>query len=175
MCVCIDVYVCENMHGIYVCVCMCVCMRVHLNLYMCICMCACKYVYVCVQVCDMYSIYVSVCLHVHACVCACKCVHVCMYNMCVCVGICLATKIFMSNLLATGRGWVIIKHASDNRGQLPTNQLHDIHAAQLMSCNYTICMCVCVQAGFHTGGWEGGYPPPPRDEAIIICNSTCYM
>ena len=43
-----------------------------------------------------------------------------------------------------------------NRGQLPTNQLHDInwdalnhafHAPQLMSCNYYnmyVCVCVCV-------------------------------
>ena len=40
-----------------------------------------------------------------------------------------------------------------NRGQLPTNLLHDIHrgaldhasrAPQLMSCNYTVCVCVCV-------------------------------
>ena len=40
-----------------------------------------------------------------------------------------------------------------NRGQLPTNQLHDINrgaldhasrAPQLMSCNYTVCAYVCV-------------------------------
>ena len=40
-----------------------------------------------------------------------------------------------------------------DRGQLPTNQLHDInwgaldhasHAPQLVSCNYSNCVCVCV-------------------------------
>ena len=40
-----------------------------------------------------------------------------------------------------------------NRGQLPTNQLHDINwgtldhascAPQLISCNYTMCVHVCV-------------------------------
>ena len=42
-----------------------------------------------------------------------------------------------------------------NGGQLPTNQLHDInwaaldhasHAPQLMSCNYYVCVCVCMRA-----------------------------
>ena len=86
------------------------------------------------------------CVSACACMCVCMCVHVCMYDVCVCVcvGICLATQVSMGNLLATGKGWVIIKQASDNRGQLPTNQLHDIRAAQLMSCSYTIYMCVCV-------------------------------
>ena len=40
-----------------------------------------------------------------------------------------------------------------NGGQLPTNQLRDINwgalnhascALQLMSCNYYVCVCVCV-------------------------------
>ena len=40
-----------------------------------------------------------------------------------------------------------------NRGQLPTNQLHEINwgalnhassAPQLMSCNYYLCVCVCA-------------------------------
>ena len=35
--------------------------------------------------------------------------------MCVFVGSCLATKVFIANLLATGRGWVIIKLANDER------------------------------------------------------------
>ena len=38
----------------------------------------------------------------------CVCTRVCMC-MCVFVGSCLATKVFIGNLLAMGRGWVIIK------------------------------------------------------------------
>ena len=39
-----------------------------------------------------------------ACVYMCVCVHVCAL-----VGSCLATNVFISNLPAIGRGWVIIK------------------------------------------------------------------
>ena len=44
----------------------------------------------------------------------CECVCVCMC-VCVCVFIdsCLATNVFIGNLLATGKGWVIIKLAND--------------------------------------------------------------
>ena len=76
--------------------------------------------------------------------------------MCVFVGGCLITEVFVGNLPATGRGWVIIKEAS---GQLPTNQFYDInwgalnhgsHAPQLMSMTHVhvhiicICMCMCT-------------------------------
>ena len=45
-----------------------------------------------------------------------------------CVLLVVATQVFIGNLLATGRGWVIIKYASDEqRSILPTNQLHDIN------------------------------------------------
>ena len=30
-------------------------------------------------------------------------------TVCMCVGSCLATKFFIGNLLATGRGWIIMK------------------------------------------------------------------
>ena len=43
------------------------------------------------------------------------------------VGSYLATKCFIGNLPATGRGWVIIKLAMMDGRQLPTNQLHDIN------------------------------------------------
>ena len=47
--------------------------------------------------------------------------------MCVCVfvGSCLATKVFIGNLLAMGRGSDIIPMT--NGSQRPTNQLHDIN------------------------------------------------
>ena len=48
---------------------------------------------------------VCVCVHVHVCMCVCVCV-------CVCVGSWLATKVFICNLLAMGRGWVM---ASDEQ------------------------------------------------------------
>ena len=43
-------------------------------------------------------------------------------SVCVCVfvGSCLANKVFTVNLPAMGRGWVIIKEANDNEGQLRT-------------------------------------------------------
>ena len=44
------------------------------------------------------------------CVCVCVCVHVCVF-----VGSYLATKVFIDNLPAAGRGWIIIKFASDER------------------------------------------------------------
>ena len=40
------------------------------------------------------------------CVCACACVNL---FTCVFFGSCLATNVFIGNLLAMGRGWVIIK------------------------------------------------------------------
>ena len=62
---------------------------------MCVCVCVCVYV----------------CARVHVCVCVC---------MCVFVGSCLAIKVFIGNLPAMGRGWVIIKYRPMmNRGQLP--------------------------------------------------------
>ena len=36
--------------------------------------------------------------------CVCARMHACVF-----IGSCLATKVFIGNLLATGRGWVIIK------------------------------------------------------------------
>ena len=50
-------------------------------------------------------------------VCVCVCARVCVHAR-VCVCSCLATKVFIGNLLA--------------------------RAPQLMSCNYTVCVCVCV-------------------------------
>ena len=47
--------------------------------------------------------------------------NVCVCNVCVCVcvfvfvGSYLATKVFVGNLPATGRGWVIKKLANDER------------------------------------------------------------
>ena len=49
------------------------------------------------------------CARVCVCVCVCTCVCVCV---CVCVGSWLATKVFICNLLAMGRGWVM---ASDEQ------------------------------------------------------------
>ena len=49
------------------------------------------------------------------CVCVCVCVRICVCArvcMCVFVGSYLATKVFIANLPATGRGWVIIKVAN---------------------------------------------------------------
>ena len=73
---------------------------------------------------------------------------------------CLATKVFIGTLLATGSGWVIINRPMVNGGQLPTKQLHDINwgsldhasrAPQLMSCTFviTVCVCVCVCVCVH--------------------------
>ena len=47
-----------------------------------------------------------------------------MYALvCICADVsCLATKVFIGDLLAMGRGQVIIKLASDE-GQLPTNRV----------------------------------------------------
>ena len=44
--------------------------------------------------------------------------------VCVCVGSSLDTKVYLP---ATGRGWVIIKEASDERRSTTKNQLHDIN------------------------------------------------
>ena len=63
------------------------------------------------------------------------------------VGSCLATKVFIGNMQASGRGGSSQSRPVMDGGQLPTNQLHDInwgaldhasHAPQLMSCNYYI-------------------------------------
>ena len=76
---------------------------------------------------------------------------VCMC-MCIFVGSWLANKVFIGNLPAMGKGWVIIKPMM-NRGQLLTDQLHDINwgalnhascAPHLMSCNYCVCVHTCV-------------------------------
>ena len=66
--------------------------------------------------------------------------------MCVFVGSCLATKVFIGNLPAMGREWVIMKLDNDERGQLLTNQLldHASRAPQLMSCSECVCVYVCV-------------------------------
>ena len=57
--------------------------------------------------------------------------------MCMCVGSYRATKVFIGNMPATGRGWAIcqlqegggssLSWSAMNGGQLPTNQLHDIN------------------------------------------------
>ena len=64
------------------------------------CVCACVCVRVCVHVCVCACVYAFV----RACAYACMCVRMCAF-----VGSCLATKILVGNLLAMGRGWVIIK------------------------------------------------------------------
>ena len=56
----------------------------------------CVYVHMTLCVCN-YSVYSSVIL---LCLCACVCIF---------IGSCPATKVFIDNLLAMGRGWVIIK------------------------------------------------------------------
>ena len=53
-------------------------------------------------------------VHLNGCVCVCVCVCVCarahVYKrVCVFVGSCLATKVFIGNLPGTGRGRIIIK------------------------------------------------------------------
>ena len=63
-------------------------------------------------------LYIQVTVRVRVCVCVCVCVHaharVCVcVCVCVLVGSCLATKVFIGNLLATKRGWVVIKYVSD--------------------------------------------------------------
>ena len=72
----------------------------------------------------------------------CKCAHVYVYiDVCV-VGSCLATKVFIGNLLAiweAGGHGVIIK----NRDQLRINQLHDID--QLGCSRSCISAYMCVQ------------------------------
>ena len=80
---------------------------------------------------------------------------------------CLATRLFIGNLPAAGRGWVVIELAG---GQLPTNQLLDInwgaldhasHAPQLMSCNYYVHADMSpyslVQV-YKTGSYQGEIP-----------------
>ena len=85
-------------------------------------------VYACTSVHVVYGVFRCVCMSMHVlygvyrCVCVCVCMHVRMYYVlyagyrvyvlyCVSrfVGSCLATKVFIGNLLAMGRGWVIIK------------------------------------------------------------------
>ena len=99
-----------------------------------------------------------VCARVHVCTCTlyvsvmqfclCVCVHVC-------VGSCLATKVFQGDLPATGRGWVIIKLASNERKSTTNNQLHDIywgaldHVSPAPQCHVTT-VCVCVRVCVHT-------------------------
>ena len=51
----------------------------------------------------VHSPYISIPVCVHVCGCICVC------TVCTFVGSCLATKVFIGNLLAMGRGWVIIK------------------------------------------------------------------
>ena len=44
------------------------------------------------------------------------CMHIsCVHSVCTFVGSCLATEVFIGNLLAMGRGWVIIKLANDEQ------------------------------------------------------------
>ena len=54
----------------------------------------------------LYSITLCVCVSVCVCVRACVRAHMCVY-VCVFVGSCLATKVLIGNLQASGRGWVI--------------------------------------------------------------------
>ena len=92
------------------------------------------------------NIIVTELFRVCVCVCVCVCVHVCM---CVFVGSCLATKVFIGNLPATGRGWVIIKQASDEQ-RSTTNKSVNWSALNHASCAtpinvmYLLCVCVCV-------------------------------
>ena len=72
---------------------------VHPNYNFVICACVCVCIRDFVSVCTYY---VRVRMHVHVCA-------------CVFVGSYLATKLFIGNLLAMGRKWVIIKLANDER------------------------------------------------------------
>ena len=53
-------------------------------------------VWVCVWVCACMHVCVRVCVH--------ACMRACMFD-----GSCLATKVFIGNLPAVGKGWVIMK------------------------------------------------------------------
>ena len=69
------------------------------------------------NVCDVYiagymHIVHSVTCVSHACMCIINCIYIItLLHMaaCILVGSCLATKVFIDNLPAMGRGWVIIK------------------------------------------------------------------
>ena len=82
------------------------------------------------------------------------------------VGSCLATIVFIGNLPAMGRGWVIISRPVMNRGQLPTDPSHDIITRPCilcipyMSCNY--CVCVCVYIYMSVG------------VCVSVCESVCH-
>ena len=80
------------------------------------------------------------------------------------VGSCLATKIFIGILLATGGGWVIIGLADDERGSITMHLMHPNYyqitvkfecvcvrwvcvwvAMSVYKCVCTcVCVCVCV-------------------------------
>ena len=70
-------------------------------------------------------------------------------GMCVCVcvvGSYLATKVFIGNLPAMGKGWVIIKLANDEWRSTTNMTLIRVHSTMhLVHPNY-VCVCVCVCA-----------------------------
>ena len=67
-------------------------------------------------------------------------------SVCVCVRTCLATRVFVGNLPATGRGWIIIKQASDG-GPTTNNQLHDINLGVLDHASPALCVYVLGSVG----------------------------
>ena len=63
------------------------------------------------------------CVHVCVWVCECTCVYMCV---CLFVGSYLATEVFIGDLPATGRGWVIKKLSNDEQ-RSTTNKLVTWH------------------------------------------------
>ena len=84
------------------------------------------------------------------------CVHVCMCVFTF-VGSCLATKVFIGNLPATGREWVIMKLANDERRSTTNKQVTWHSLWPCISCT-PINYCVCV-IGVGTMGAPGAGAP----------------
>ena len=103
----VRVYACTSVHVLYgMCTCLCVyaCASVHV-VYGVWCM---VYSGVCVYECMCCMVCVYVCVCMYECIRAiCRVSCVCAIILCRFVGSCLATKVFIGNLLAMGRGWVI--------------------------------------------------------------------